>query len=264
MTRRRRGRRPGEPEPPGSTGQPRVTPDGRPDSRASRQPGGYTPPASPLTRWQGYPLGARGGAGQRGSGTPGNAARGRWSADSAGARGERRRFVPNGNSAAATPARRYGEERPRRFQDDRPTAPGSTPPRPATGTKIDAFELFCAYHLGITPDGGYRIQNIHEVARRFGINAAELRQVLTEYGMAADDIVHSGFDLPSAQVDIMVAPEGVSRRELARPLYDEFRDAPKQTRNWAREMEDAQRQIDETIGRDGRWSPAPRDRTGKQ
>ena len=82
--------------------------------------------------------------------------------------------------------------------------------------------------------------------------------------MAADDIVHSGFDLPGAQVDIMVAPEGISRRELARPLYEEFRTAPKQTRNWAREMEDAQRQIDETIGRDGRWSPTPRDPAGKQ
>ena len=138
-------------------------------------------------------------------------------------------------------------------------------PRPSsTPSTIDAFELFCAYHLGITPDGGYRIQNIHEVARRFGTNAGELRQVLAQYGMAADDIVHSGFDLPSAQVDIMVAPEGISRRELARPLYAEFRSAPKQTRNWAREMEDAQRQIDETIGRDGRWSPTPRDPAGKQ
>ena len=71
----------------------------------------------------------------------------------------------------------------------------------------------------ITTDDGYRIQNIHEVARRFGINAAELRQVLADLGMAADDIVHSGFDLPSAQIDIMVAPEGISRRQLARPLY---------------------------------------------
>jgi hypothetical protein len=150
-----------------------------------------------------------------------------------------------------------------------PNLERSTPSRPAPpthgpGGKIDAFELFCAYHLGITPDDGYRIQNIHEVARRFGTNAAELRQLLVDLGMAADDIVHSGFDLAGAQVDIMVAPDGISRRELARPLYEEFRGTPKQTRNWAREMEDAQRQIDETIGRDGRWSPAPRDPTGKQ
>ena len=166
-------------------------------------------------------------------------------------------------------ARRHASRAPR--VDDRPARPRADTPRPprstgsaTTSSTIDAFELFCAYHLGITPDGGYRIQNIHEVARRFGINAAELRQILASYGMAADDIVHSGFDLPGAQVDIMVAPEGISRRELARPLYDEFRSTPKQTRNWAREMEDAQRQIEKTLGRDGRWSPTPRDPAGKQ
>ena len=82
--------------------------------------------------------------------------------------------------------------------------------------------------------------------------------------MAADDIVHSGFDLPGAQVDIMVAPTGISRRELARPLYDEFRSTPKKNRDWAREMDEAQRQIEKTIGRDGRWSPTPRDPAGKQ
>lgn len=162
-----------------------------------------------------------------------------------------RRFTPGGRPAPRANVERTSVPHPR-------LAPSSA------ASRIDAFELFCAYHLGITPDGGYRIQNIHEVARRFGTNAGELRQILTDLGMAADDIVHSGFDLPSAQVDIMVAPEGISRRELARPLYDEFRSAPKQTRDWAREMEDAQRQIDRTIGRDGRWSPTARDAGGKQ
>ncbi len=261
MARRGRGRRPGDRELSGETGQPRVGPDGRPDPRAPRQPGAYTPPPSPLTRWQGYAAGGRGGPGQRATGGYANPRRKQGSPNGPDARGERRRFTPSGNEIAVGPPRRSGEGRPPRPPQDRPPAPrpSSTQPSP-----IDAFELFCAYHLGITPDGGYRIQNIHEVARRFGTNAAELRQVLTGYAMAADDIVHSGFDLPSAQVDIMVAPEGISRRELARPLYDEFRNAPKQTRNWAREMEDAQRQIDETIGRDGRWSPTPRDPAGKQ
>jgi hypothetical protein len=234
-----------------------VGPDGRPDPR---QPGAYTPPTSPLTRWQGYTPGMRGGprgTGQRGSGSaPADGGRSRWSP--AGGRGDRR-LTPSGNQVVVDRDRRYADAPPPRRNVPRPP-----PPRASTPAKIDAFELFCAYHLGITPDGGYRISNIHEVARRFGTNAAELRQMLIEYGMAADDIVHSGFDLPSAQVDIMVAPEGISRRELARPLYDEFRSAPKQARNWAREMEDAQRQIEETIGRDGRWSPTPRDPAGKQ
>jgi len=165
------------------------------------------------------------------------------------------RVGPDGRPDVASGYKHPRETRP---------VPRQEPPRAPGASTIDAFELFCAYHLGITPDGGYRIQNIHEVARRFGTNAAELRQVLTSLGMAADDIVHSGFDLPGAQVDIMVAPAGISRRELARPLYEEFRDAPKKSRNWAREMEDAQRQIDETIGRDGRWSPGRRDPAGKQ
>jgi hypothetical protein len=135
---------------------------------------------------------------------------------------------------------------------------------PPGGGEIDPFELFCAYHLGITANDGYHIQNIHEVARRFGTNAAALRQTLAAYGMDAEDLVHGGFDLASAQIDIMVAPEGISRRELARPLYDEFKSTPRKVRDWAREMEEAGRQIERTIGSDGRWSPPPRDRAGKQ
>jgi hypothetical protein len=146
-------------------------------------------------------------------------------------------------------------------QSRRSQPPPSMPPG---GGEIDPFELFCAYHLGITATNGYHIQNIHEVARRFGTNAASLRQTLAAYGMDAADLVHSGFDLASAQIDIMVAPEGISRRELARPLYDEFKNAPRRVRDWAREMEEADRQIERTIGSDGRWSPPPRDRAGKQ
>lgn len=250
MVRRRKGRRPeNAPEESESDAQPRVGPDGRRDDGPVPQSRTYTPPPSPLTRWQLH----------RPHGGP---PRGRRGAEAARPRVFARDL-------------RGEEQRPRRADDagrsrPRPAAPPYRPrtgtaatPAPATGA-IDPFDLFCAYHLGITPEGGYRIQNIHEVARRFGTNAATLRQILTDLGMAADDLVHSGFDLTSAQVDIMVAPEGVSRRELARPLYEEFRTAPKKTRDWAREMDDAQRQIDQTIGRDGRWSPAPRDPAGKQ
>jgi hypothetical protein len=254
MTRRRKGRRPGESREDVETGQPRVGPDGRPDDRAT----GYAPPASPLTRWQNHARGQR----RNVNASPG---RSRWSVEQFGlGRDDRRGAPPQGNRPRPRPDARPVQSRP----DDRgrsaPARSNAPAPSRAATTRIDPFELFCAYHLGITTDGGYRIQNIHEVARRFGTNAAELRQILTDLGMAADDIVHSGFDLPTAQVDIMVAPEGISRRELARPLYDEFRNAPKKTRDWAREMEDAQRQIEKTIGRDGRWSPAPRDPAGKQ
>jgi len=160
---------------------------------------------------------------------------------------------PRGNRPAQGP-------RPQPPPQRRPEAPPPTGP----GGEIDRFELFCAYHLGITAEGGYRIQNLHEVARRFGSNAGALKQTLTAYKMDADDIVHSGFDLASAQIDIMVAPAGISRRELARPLYEEFLETPRKARDWAREMEEAGRAIEGSLGRDGRWSPAPRDPAGKQ
>ncbi len=154
-------------------------------------------------------------------------------------------------------ARWQRDGRPRRPQRP-PEQRESRRPEPPSGTTIDPFELFCAYHLGITATGAYRIQNIHEVARRFGTNAAALRQTLAAYGMDAEDLVHGGFDLASAQIDIMVAPEGISRRELARPLYEEFKQAPRKARDWAKEMEEADRQIERTIGSEGRWSPSPR------
>ena len=81
---------------------------------------------------------------------------------------------------------------------------------------IDAFSLFCAYHLGITQDGGYRFQNIHQVARRFGTNAAVIRQLLSDFRMDPDAIVHGDFDMADAQVDVMTAPSGNARRSRAR------------------------------------------------
>jgi hypothetical protein len=101
---------------------------------------------------------------------------------------------------------------------------------------IDAFALFCAYHLGITEDGGYRFQNVHQVARRFGTSAAVVKQCLVELRMDADVIVQSDFDMADAQVDVMMAPEGVSRLELAREIYERFRTAPRRRRDWAAEL----------------------------
>lgn len=104
--------------------------------------------------------------------------------------------------------------------------------------KVTPFELFCAYHLGITADDGYRFQNIHDVAKRFGCPSAVIKQLLQEFDMDPDALVNARFDLASAQVDIMCAPDGISRRELARTMYDEFRKAPRKARDWHKELAD--------------------------
>jgi len=113
---------------------------------------------------------------------------------------------------------------------------------------ISAFELFCAYHLGITEDGGYRFQNIHDVARRFGVPSAVIKQLLTELQMDSDAIINSSYDMASAQVDIMTAPEGISREQLALTMFEDFQKAPRRARNWAKELAEDERENERTYG----------------
>jgi hypothetical protein len=138
----------------------------------------------------------------------------------------------------------------RRFS--RPQRNHQTQPRLNTGlaqrSGIDPFALFCAYHLGITAEGGYRFQNIHEVARRFGTNAGVIKQLLVELAMDPDTVVHSSFDLAGAQVDVMLAPEGINRVEIARDLYQRFLEAPRHDRDWARELAEDARDNERVFG----------------
>ena len=114
---------------------------------------------------------------------------------------------------------------------------------------IGAFELFCAYHLGITADGGYKFQNVHDVAKRFGCPSGVIKQVLGELGMDAESIVQSKFDMASAQVDVMAAPAGVSRTELAKAMYEEYRKAPRRARDWKAELAEDARENERVFGR---------------
>lgn len=137
----------------------------------------------------------------------------------------------------------------RRGDDRRDGHRSGSPSGLAQQHRIDAFALFCAYHLGITEDDGYKFQNIHHVARRFNTNAGVIKQLLIDFRMDPETIVNSGFDMASAQVDIMVAPEGISRTELARTLFEEFQTAPKQARDWQKELERDARENERTFGR---------------
>jgi hypothetical protein len=103
---------------------------------------------------------------------------------------------------------------------------------------IDAFELFCAYHLGITKDKGYRTANINEVANRFRSEPGMIKQALKEYDMDPESLLDRDFDMALAQLDIQVAPEGVDRLELARGIYQDFQDAPRIKRDWNKILEE--------------------------
>lgn len=92
------------------------------------------------------------------------------------------------------------------------------------GQPPDAFQLFCAYHMGITPDDGYSEPRFEAVARRFGMSAEELREELNKHGLDDQTMRGSSFDLKGARMDMRLAPVGISRTESARELYEEYQE----------------------------------------
>lgn len=127
---------------------------------------------------------------------------------------------------------------------------------------IDPFALFCAYYLGITPEDGYAFQNVHHVAKRFGVSAGVIRQCLQDLEMDPDRLLNSDFDLASAQVDVMNVPEGVSRTEVARGHWATFRKSHRQARDWAREIAKDAQENERVFGPSKAQSSGARERPG--
>ncbi|MDY0059334.1 MAG: hypothetical protein RBU45_05950 [Myxococcota bacterium] len=121
-----------------------------------------------------------------------------------------------------------------------------TEPRKVHG--IEPFELFCAYHLGLAPDGKYRFMNVHEVARLFRVSPGEIKEALVAYDMDPDVLVNSDFDVSLAQTDIQLAPPEISKMEEAKRLYAEFREAHVGVRDWRQELAEAERENQELFG----------------
>jgi hypothetical protein len=113
---------------------------------------------------------------------------------------------------------------------------------------LDAFNLFCAYHLGIGPKKEYKPANLNEVARRFGNEPAIVRQALKECGMDSAALLDRDFDMALAQLDIQVAPEGIDRMELAKSIYEDFLAAPHVKRDWKKILEEDRKENRKIFG----------------
>ena len=148
--------------------------------------------------------------------------------------------------------RRDDRRDPAQFRRD-PSRP--EPPRPdhlrqqVRAGDPTPFELFCAYYLGIAKDGSYRPANIHTIARQFNRPAGELKQLLQNYGLDAMAVMERDFDLAMAQIDMQLAPEGVNRVELAKPLFEEFLAAPRKKIDWKKIIEEDIRENAKVFGR---------------
>jgi hypothetical protein len=92
-------------------------------------------------------------------------------------------------------------------------------------TELTPFSIFCAFHLGITETDGYAPQDAASVARRFGLGPEQLEAYLDDHRLRREDLEAADFSRASARLDIQVAPEGISRTELARTFFKEIRAA---------------------------------------
>ncbi len=88
--------------------------------------------------------------------------------------------------------------------------------------ELTPFSVLCARYLGITETDGYARQDLATVARRLGSTPEELQRFLEENRLRRQDLREANFNLTSAQLDIRVAPAGISRTELARTLFAEL------------------------------------------
>jgi hypothetical protein len=96
---------------------------------------------------------------------------------------------------------------------------------------LTPFEMFCAYHLGIIENNGYRKSKARDVARLFDVSLQEFQEAMRRFGLERSAMKTCGYDLEIAQLDIRVAPDGIDRRELAKGLFDELLDLNEATRS---------------------------------
>jgi hypothetical protein len=88
--------------------------------------------------------------------------------------------------------------------------------------ELTPFSVFCALYLGITEYDSYAELDPRAVSRRFDLGEGELQAYLEAHGIAEEHLQRAGLDVDSARFDIKVAPDGISRVELARTLFEEF------------------------------------------
>ena len=139
-----------------------------------------------------------------------------------GRRRRRRRRGGRNRGGGRGGQKNQNQNRPPRIDPSDERFAGRSAEVPTGPEALDQFNLFCAYHLGITRTDGYKFQSVGEVARRFAVSPEVIKTKLVQFHLQTESLRERGFDGEMAQLDIRVAPEGVSRRALARDIFDEL------------------------------------------
>ncbi len=125
-----------------------------------------------------------------------------------------------GGSRSQHRRRSRGGRSSRRAPRDRPPGPAKPPLKELC--ELSPFSVFCALYLGLAQDESYAPAGVNSVRRRFGLEESEFTDYLEAQGLTDEDVRGAGFELESARFDIEVAPQGISRTEVARTLFSEF------------------------------------------
>ncbi|MCP4501237.1 MAG: DUF1481 domain-containing protein [Deltaproteobacteria bacterium] len=100
---------------------------------------------------------------------------------------------------------------------------------------LHPFRLFCIYHLGLDDEGNASFRNGQQAARALQVSLDQMNEALEAYRMSAETLLHSDFDLASAQADISVSPPGVDLNGLAEMHFAAFLQAKENGRDWDEE-----------------------------
>ncbi len=90
--------------------------------------------------------------------------------------------------------------------------------------KPSAFELFCMYYLGLTPEFQARFYNINSVARHYGVSAQDVESWLEEYHLQPSLFPHIDFNVAKAhgeaqELGLFGTPD--EAREFARKTFQQ-------------------------------------------
>lgn len=119
------------------------------------------------------------------------------------------------------------------------------------GTKdnANAFRLFCAYHLGLHPDGRRREMNVHDVARALAMSVDDVNAGLQRYGLTSHRLLNLDFDLAAAREDIWASPPGVDLPSIALMHFELLQQAVDRPRDWEAERRADEAENDRVFGK---------------
>lgn len=97
--------------------------------------------------------------------------------------------------------------------------------------KPDAFQIFCGYYLGLDRDFAAKFFNVHSLAAHYGVDAGELQDMMSRFGMPPEAMRHINFNVARAHGTAQDLVFSGSRDELvafARHAFEEFMAAAKE------------------------------------